>query len=104
MNAKQALRAASKHIEDLEDYNRRASLDIKNLYFIIGKVIGDGEGYFCDWCEDAEECKNKPQWPDDSKLGCKDFWMKLNLPDQQDEGEVKDDSQGILSAGPTCGK
>ena len=31
MNAKQALRAASKHIEELEDFNRRSSAEIKAL-------------------------------------------------------------------------
>ena len=93
MNAKQALRAASKHIEELEDYNRRASLDIKNLNRCIDSVIA-GEKTYCDWCEEENECQRECKG-----TGCSEWWLKMNLPDQPEEGET-DDSKGILSASP----
>lgn len=74
MNARQAAKAAAKRIEDLEDFNRRCSNDIKALYTCIDSVIA-GEKSFCDWCEEADEC----QQPEKKlKHGCENFWLKQN--------------------------
>ena len=94
MNAKQALRAASKHIEELEDYNQRASAEIKHLNQCIDSVIA-GEKNYCDWCEDQQECQRECKGK-----GCAEWWLKMDIPDQPEKGEAEDDSKGILSASP----
>ena len=79
MNARQAAKAAAKRIEDLEDFNRRASNDIKALYTCIDSVIA-GEKSFCEWCEEFDEC-NEPEkvsGPIRGGAGCENFWLKQN--------------------------
>lgn len=106
MNAKQALRAASKHIEDLEDYNRRASSEIKCLNDCIDSVIA-GESGFCEWCEEQDECQREEKA---ANKGCDGWWLAQHLPAENLssvtilEGGPEDDSQGILSASPSCGE
>ena len=74
MNAKQAVRAAAKRIEELEDFNRRCSADIKAYNTCIDSVIA-GEKSFCDWCEEFEDC----QQPEKKlKTGCENWWLKMN--------------------------
>ena len=115
MNAKQALKAASKHIEDLEDFNQRAVTEIKALNACIDSVIA-GTKTFCDWCEEAGECQK--EWKEKG-AGCSDWWMMLNPPIitgvpvtsismTLEPGEGSDDSADqsarILSASPDCGE
>ena len=96
MNAKQSLKLASARIIELEDFNRRASAEIKALNACIDSVIA-GEHTYCDWCEEQEECQR-----DCKGTGCSEWWMKLN-PVLPEEGEADgDSSEGILSASPTC--
>ena len=97
MNAKQALRAASKHIEELEDFNRRSSAEIKALNACIDSVIA-GTKTYCDWCEEQNECQRQCKGQ-----GCAEWWMMME-PVLPEEGEKADESAGILSAGPDCGK
>ena len=92
MNAKQALKAASKHIEDLEDFNRRSVSEVKYLNKVIDSVIA-GEKTYCDWCQEQEECERE------QGAGCDNWWLKMNLPVLPEEGEAND-SKGILSASP----
>ena len=66
MNAKQSLRAASRRIEELENYNQRASADIKAYNLVIDSLLAGGDP--CDWCEDHGEC-SRDDWH-----GCTD-WM-----------------------------
>ena len=93
MNAKQALRAASKHIEDLEDFNRRSVSEVKYLNKVIDSVIAKEKTY-CDWCEEENECQRECKG-----TGCSEWWLKMNLPVLPEEGEAND-SKGILSASP----
>ena len=74
MNARQAAKAAAKRIEELEDFNRRASGDIKAYNACIDSVIA-GEKSFWDWCEEAEECSQPEK---KMKTGCENWWLKMN--------------------------
>lgn len=97
MNARQAAKAAAKRIEDLEDFNRRCSNDIKALNTCIDSVIA-GEKCFCDWCEESEEC----QQPEKKlKTGCENWWMKMNHGIEATKGG-DDDSKGISGASGSC--
>ena len=96
MNAKQALKAASKHIEELEDWNLRAGAEIKHLNQCIDSVIA-GEKTYCDWCEDQQECQRECKGK-----GCAEWWLMMNLPDQPEEEGDTDDSKRVFSASPTC--
>ena len=55
MNARQAAKAAAKRIEELEDYNRRCSADIKAYNQCIDAMIAGGSP--CPWCMEHEECQ-----------------------------------------------
>ena len=96
MNAKQSLRAARKHIEELEDYNNRARAEIKALNQCIDSVIA-GEKNYCDWCESREECQLESKGK-----GCSEWWLMFDPPIRE-EGSDADDSKGIYAAGPSCG-
>lgn len=104
MNAKQSLREASKHIEQLEDFNRRASAEIKSLNRAIDSVIA-GQMSWCDWCEEKEECQRECKGH-----GCEEWWLAMNPNDRpeladylQEGGEAVDESERFLSASPDCG-
>ena len=85
MNAKQALKASSKIIEEQEvQLSEQARLrdlykeDVKNLYACIeGNVDGKS---ICDWCESYEECQHQ----DTGGQGCKEWEHILQ---QQEEGK-----------------
>ena len=91
MNAKQSLRAASKRIEELEDFNRRSSAEIKWLNKCIDSVIA-GDKTYCDWCEENADCKR----PIKGK-GCSEWWLTMDLPTETEE--ETDDSQGVHVSG-----
>lgn len=100
MNQRQALKAANKHIEEqekeierLEDFNLKASAEIKALNICIDSVIA-GEKTYCDWCEEENECQLE------KGKGCSKWWMKVEPVLPEDGGA--DDSKIILSASPTC--
>ena len=97
MNAKQSLKLASARIIELEDFNKRASAEIKALNACIDSVIA-GEKTYCDWCEEAEECQRESKG-----TGCEEWWMTLN-PVLPEEGDKADESAGILSASPAGGE
>lgn len=103
MNAKQAAREAAKRITDLEDFNRRASAEIRALNACIDSVIA-GEKTYCDWCEEREECQRECKG-----TGCAEWWIAMNPLDRpelsryfQERSESPDESAGILSASPDC--
>lgn len=105
MNAKQAAREAAKRIAELEDFNRRASGEIKALNACIDSVIA-GEKTYCDWCEDREECQLKAK---ETGSGCSEWWMSMQPQDRPEladyltkGGAEPDESAGILSASPNC--
>ena len=97
MNAKQALKTATKKIEELEDYNRRASADIKAYNKVIDSMIAGGSP--CDWCEDRNECQLQAKA--DGK-GCSEWWLAFDRPDIPEGEEAPNDSERIFSAGPVC--
>lgn len=81
MNGRKAAREAAKQIEALEDYNRRASTEIKNLNACIDSVIA-GTKTYCDWCEEESVCKLEAKGK-----GCEYWWLKLDLPELPEKGE-----------------
>lgn len=96
MNAKQSLRQAAKHIEELEDWNQKASRDIKAYNLCIDGVIA-GTCSYCDWCEEKRlgECEKN-----ELGKGCGDWWLMDNPPvSEPEEGSNADDSSRILPAG-----
>lgn len=106
MNAKQSLKLASAKIVELEDFNRRASFEIKALNACIDSVIA-GEKTYCDWCEEQNECQRECK----GKTGCAEWWMMLQPPVDAGEQvnsvsmtgeESADESQRILSASADC--
>ncbi len=99
MNAKQAAKAASKRIEELEDWNAKASAEIKHLNQCIDSVIA-GEKTYCDWCEDQEECQRECKGK-----GCSEWWLMINIPaDDPEEGSAEDESKGFLLTGAQGGE
>lgn len=97
MNQKQALRAASKHIEELEDFNRRASADIRAYNFVIlGMIAGENP---CDWCEECNECQLQAKGK-----GCSEWWLRNDSAEQITASGVKEDedsdSKRIYGASP----
>ena len=84
---KQSLRAASKRIEELEDFNRRCSRDIKAYNTVIDGLIA-GNLNPCDWCDDQEDCA-----PSDQGKGCRNWVLKFDLPDKGDE--EKNDGESV---------
>ena len=100
MNAKQAARAAAKRIEELEDFNKRCSSDIKWYNNTILAMIGGKSP--CDFCEEHRlgECSLETRVANFN--GCEEWWL-MKHPIEEEGGTVEDESSGILSAGPTCG-
>ena len=88
MNARQAAKAAAKHIEELEDYNNRATATIQGLYKCI-EIMFKG-GNVCEHCDDYEECQLKAK---EEGKGCEDWVMEDITP--EDVKEVSDDSEGV---------
>lgn len=97
MNARQAAKAAAEHIEQLENFNRRAVQEIRGLNAVIDSVIA-GEKSFCDWCQERDECDRA-----EKGTGCKEWWLTMTLPELP-EKEDADESAGILSESPCCGE
>ena len=68
MNAKQAARAASKRIKELEWFNKSAGATIRKLYQALDAVFSGGN--VCELCEDyvecqleaKKQCKGCPEW------------------------------------------
>jgi len=85
MNARQAAREAAKHIEKIEDFNRRCTRDIKAYNACIdGMIAGETP---CKWCEEYDECQLEAR---DGK-GC-DLWWLLDLdkkPSPNGEAELQ---------------
>jgi len=97
MNAKQAAREAAKRIEQLEDFNKRASAEIKSLNDCIDSVI-NGQMSFCDWCEERNECQLQAKG-----TGCELWWLAMDDRPSFQREEEADDSKTIFPASPTCG-
>jgi len=69
MNGRQAAREAAKHIEQLNDFNRRASADIKAYNQVI-EAMRAGKSP-CPWCDDYDSCEKAEK---DTLAAC-DEWM-----------------------------
>lgn len=91
MNARQALKAATKHIEELEHYNARCKADITAYNRIITGMIS-GEIDPCDWCEEREECQLAAK----NNGGCTEWWLAYNQPSVKEES---DDSEAVPITG-----
>ena len=75
MNARQAAKAASIRIQDLERINKLYAADVKDYYECIEGTV-DGES-ICKWCDDHEECQLQAK---DGK-GCKEWILKRQPPE-----------------------
>ena len=98
MNMRQSLKASSKRIEQLEDWNNRARHDIKAYNACIDSVIA-GKSSFCDWCEEKRlgDCE-KEDGP------CSTWWLTSEPVFDIAEGEDADESTGFLQASPAGGE
>jgi len=97
MNGRQAAKLAAKRIEELEHYQREASMDIKAYNGCINSMIKGGSP--CDWCDFAIECQREEKT---AGKGCEEWMLAFRekvAQDQGQEGET-DDSKIILSVGP----
>lgn len=92
MNGRQAAKAASKRIEELENFNRRSKATVKGLYECIDILLSGGN--ICERCEDFEECQLEAKGK-----GCADWLMK----DMPIEGVTADDSKGVPVVGAEGG-
>ena len=88
MNARQAARAAAKHIEDLEHYNAMCKRDIVAYNRIIEGLIA-GNLNPCDWCDEQPDCA-----PSNQGKGCKEWCLKFDLPEEKKGDEEQDDGKG----------
>ena len=94
MNAKQALKAAAKHIEEMEHYNAKCKADIVAYNRIVLGLI-DGSVNPCDWCEENAECER----PVKGK-GCSEWWLTYTPPDAKEDA---DESAGVPIVGSEGG-
>lgn len=96
MNKRQALKAAAQHIEELEDFNRRATADIKAYNQCIdGMIAGKSP---CEWCEENRtgECENENK----GGKGCVDWWLRFELGNEKGDA---DDSEAVSGTGDNSG-
>ena len=70
MNARQAAKAASKRIQELESLVAGQTQDIKDLYSAIHDHIS-GES-LCLWCEEYPECQLEAKMG----KGCPQWWLR----------------------------
>ena len=94
MNARQAAKLAAKRIEELEDFNLRATADNKAYNMVIAEMI-QGKSP-CPWCLEYEECEDRTH-------GCENWSLRMDhdlLKAGKDDG---DESKDILSASPVGG-
>ena len=85
MNARQAAKAASKRIEELEHFNRLCSRDIKAYNKVIDHMIAGGSA--CDFCDERVECER----PDKTK-GCEEWMLEWNREGEESNDEQEKDS------------
>ena len=93
MNARQAAKAAAAHIEELEDWNARATRDIKAYNACIDSMIAGGSP--CAFCEEDRtgECTNENR----GGKGCADWWLvDLNITKGD---EANDDGKAVSESG-----
>lgn len=100
MNAKQALRAASRHITELEYANSRYKADVIGYNNCILHMIRHGSP--CDYCQDLAECKEAGK---DVSIGCDDWLLMDILPTEHIDGEEASqvEVKGILPDGAEGG-
>jgi len=100
MNAKQSLRAAAKHITQLEYANGRYKADVVGYNNCILHMIRHGSP--CDFCKDLAECREEGK---DTSIGCDDWLLMDILPAEHIDGEEADqvEIKGILPAGAESG-
>lgn len=89
MNARQALKAAARHIEDLEYYNSRCKADIKAYNVIIDGLIA-GNLNPCDWCDEQPDCA-----PSNQGKGCREWVLRFDLPDGEKGDEEQHDGETV---------
>ena len=103
MNSRKALKAAAKHIENMEYSIARYVIDVKAYNeCILAMIKGESP---CPYCEDHEECQLAAK---DGK-GCENWYLK-DIPPVAEEGSEDDagegdkgssGSEGILFEGAT---
>ena len=90
-------------IEQLGDFNKRCSADIRGyVQTILGMIDGKTP---CESCEEKRlgEC----ECPEKQDHGCSGWWLRtdmLEVSPPSEGSEKPDESEGILSASPTSGE
>ena len=95
MNAKQALKAVSQRLSEVEIVLARAQSDINQYNLCIDSMISGGSP--CEYCEEEEACQLQAKT--DGK-GCAQWWLKY----QREEEPTGSESERILPAGGDSGK
>jgi len=91
MNAKQSLKAAAKHIENMEHSIRLYVLDVKAYNRVIDCLIAGGSA--CRFCEDEEECSREGKG---TIPGCDEWILRSNLPEDVEKVEVELKQEPVL--------
>lgn len=92
MNAKQSLKLAAAHIEELEYANRRYAADVKAYNLCIdGMIKGESP---CKWCEEQNECLLEAK---ERGVGCTEWWLMDLERRGQDETDNSADDGGADS-------
>ena len=94
MNQRQSLKAAAKHIEELEFSNSRYRNDVKAYNAVIDCLIAGGSA--CGWCEDQEECQREGKR---TIPGCDEWMLGMAFGNEQEpvteiRMEVEQDDAG----------
>ena len=87
MNARQAAKAASERIKELEKMIAQYKADVQDYYKVIEDQI-DGKSP-CPWCEDYAECQLDAK----DGFGCHEWLLRFRKPGAQPEGG-EDDAEG----------
>jgi hypothetical protein len=93
MNAKQALKAASKHIEELEYANRLYAVDVQAYNAVIDGTV-DGRS-ICEWCEDQHECEKAEK----GGAGCHEWMLMWNHQEGEDDEKTVGSDDGAADSG-----
>lgn len=94
MNARQALRAVSERLRDIEIVLAGAQNDIRRYNECIDSMIQGGSP--CEYCEEEEACQLQAK----GGKGCAQWWLKY----QREEAVTGGESERVFPASGDSGK
>lgn len=92
MNGRQAAKAASKRIEELEKTIAQYKADVQDYNHVIEDMISGKSP--CTWCEDAGECVLDAN----GNVGCSEWLLRFRKPEAQPEGGESDGPEEKLGS------